>query len=625
MIGISIINLTFKEECNVLAKFNKKLLATMIFSSAFLIACGGDDGSDGADGVNGNDGNNGLDGQDGQNGVDSSNSFIQLNFLSRFETEVFDESAAEIVSFDPTTQQAFVVNAASGQIDVLDLSTPSAPVLASSLDVAADVAGAIDSLADASALGDANSVSVSGANVAVAIAADNTQENGYVAFYQTDGSFLSAVEVGALPDMVTFTPDGNTVLVANEGEPNDDYSVDPEGSISKIDVSGGVAIVTNEDVTAIGFTDFNEGGTKTLGENVRVAAIATSVAADLEPEFIAVSADGNTAWVMLQENNALAIVDLSNDEVTDVIGLGYIDHSIPGNELDASNRDEGINIQNWPLRGVFMPDSADAYEVNGTTYIVTANEGDSREYETDTFSYIDEIRIADIVDPDEAGATIDLENVTRYADSIESLTADENLGRIKVITNLGVECTDNTSIETTGQPDETCTYTELYSFGSRSFSIWNGSTGELVFDSGSDFELITAERLGEDFNATNDENGGDNRSDDKGPEPEAIEIAEIAGKTYAFIGLERVGGIMVYEISNPQAPEFVQYINARDFSVDVETLVDDGDFSAVGDLGPESIYFVSATDSPSGAPLLIVGNEVSGTTTIFSIDVLNQQ
>ncbi|HEY7776694.1 MAG TPA: collagen-like protein, partial [Kineobactrum sp.] len=179
------------------------------------------------------------------------------------------------------------------------------------------------------------------------------------------------------------------------------------------------------------------------------------------------------------------------------------------------------------------------------------------------------------------------------------------------------------SLETTGQPTAGCVYEALYSFGARSFSIWNGSTGELVFDSGSDFETITAQRLGNDFNATNDENGGDNRSDDKGPEPEAIEIARIAGKTYAFIGLERVGGIMVYNISNPEKAEFVQYINTRDFSVDVEALVDAGDFSAVGDLGPESIKFIAAEDSPNGEALLVVGNEVSGTTALFGVNIID--
>ncbi len=581
----------------MLASFNKKLLATAIFSSTILIACGGDDDDDDSD------------------------STISLSFLGSYETGVFDESAAEIVSYDSATQQAYIVNADSGQIDVLDLSSPATPTLAMSLDVAADVAGALTEVDSADDLGAANSVAVSGNTVAVAIEADDKQANGYVVFYQTDGTFLSAVEAGALPDMLTFTPDGDTVLVANEGEPSDDYTNDPEGSISKIDISGGAATVTQADVTSIGFSDFNDGGTATLGANVRIAAKATSVAADLEPEYIAISGDGETAWAILQENNAVAVIDVVNSEVTAVLGLGFKDHSLPGNELDASNRDDGINIQNWPLFGVFMPDSADAYEVDGTTYIVTANEGDSREYESDSGDYVDEIRIGDIVDPEEAGATIDLPNLTDFAESVEVLTENENLGRIKVLTDLGVECTDDTSIATTGQPDETCTYRALYSFGARSFSIWNGETGALVFDSGDDFERITSEELGEEFNATNDENGGDNRSDDKGPEPEAIEIAEIDGNTYAFIGLERVGGIMVYNISEPEAPEFVQYINRRDFTVDIEALVDADDFSAAGDLGPESIYFVSADDSPNGENLIIVGNEVSGTTSIFSITI----
>jgi hypothetical protein len=188
---------------------------------------------------------------------------------------------------------------------------------------------------------------------------------------------------------------------------------------------------------------------------------------------------------------------------------------------------------------------------------------------------------------------------------------------------MGVSGCDVDTFATTGQPSANCTYEALYTYGARSFSIWNGSTGELVFDSGSDFELITAQRLGFEFNASNDENGGDNRSDDKGPEPEAIEIAKIAGRTYAFIGLERVGGVMVYDITVPESADFVQYINMRDFSVDIEGLVDADDFSAVGDLGPESILFVSAENSPNGEALLIVGNEVSGTTAIYQVTVVS--
>lgn len=605
------------------------LLASCLTLPLILAGCEGDDGRDGRDG---------LDGSPGAPGEDATASRISLTFLGRYETGEFDESAAEIVDYDPATRQAFVVNANSGRVDILDISAPSSPTLVRSLDVAADIAGAAPALGSPDALGAANSVAVSGNTLAVAVEAAVKQDNGWVAFYQTDGTFLSAVEAGALPDMLTFTPDGSTVLVANEGEPNGNYSVDPEGSITVIDVSAGAGSVSAANISHLVFTDFNAGGSKTLDENVRISAKSASVAQDLEPEYIAVSSDSRTAWVALQENNAVARVDIDAGIISEVTGLGYKDHSLPGNELDASNRDGGINLRQWPLRGVYMPDSMTSYEVSGITYLVTANEGDGREYLTDAesredcsaqggfdyddgdcFHYLDEIRVGDILD---SGATIELANLQRFAPDLETLTDNANLGRIKVIANLGVRDCPAGSLETTGRPTEGCVYEALYSYGARSFSIWNGSTGERVFDSGSDFETLTAQRLGEDFNASNDENGGDDRSDDKGPEPEAIEVATIDGKIYAFIGLERVGGIMVYDVSNPERAEFVQYLNTRDFSVDIEALVDAGDFSAAGDLGPESIRFIAAEDSPSGEALLIVGNEVSGTTALFAVDVI---
>lgn len=568
------------------------------------------------------------DGDDGVNGSDASAGTIALSLLGRYETGVFDESAAEIVDYDPATRMTYVVNANSGQVDVIDASSPSTPTLSMSLDVAADVAAAFS--LNASDLGAANSVAVSGATLAVAIEADTKQDNGYIAFYQTDGTFLSAIEAGALPDMVTFTPDGNTVIAANEGEPNGDYSVDPEGSLTIVDVSGGAGALTAANVTQVDFTAFNAGGTASLTGPVRISAKAASVAQDLEPEYVAVSADSSRAFVMLQENNAYAVVDLTNNTVTEVRGLGYKDYSIPGNEMDPSNRDNGVNIRNVPVFGVYMPDSADAFEFGGTTYLVTANEGDGREYLTDAadagdctaqggfdfddgdcFHYLDEIRIKDITDN---GATVDADLIARAGANFQD---DDQLGRLKVLTDLGTSgaCA---SLATTGQPGADCSYDALYAFGGRSFTIWNSQTGQPVFDSGNDFEVITANRLGANFNASNDDNEGDDRSDDKGPEPEAIEVATIEGRTYAFIGLERVGGIMVYDITTPESSRFVQYINERDFTVaDVES-----DLALVGDLGPESIKFVSASNSPSGEPMLIVGNEVSGTTAFFNIEIV---
>ena len=614
-------------------------------AAVLLAGCEGDDGNTGPAGPTGATGAPGADGADG---ADATQTSISLTFLARARNpaSTFDESAAEIVSFDPTSQQLFVVNAESGDVDVFDLSDPAAPAFSSSLDVRTDVAAARMDVAAAGDLGAANSVDVDTANgiVAVAIEADTKQDPGYVAFYQTDGTFLSAVQVGALPDMLTFTPDASAVIVANEGEPSGDYQTDPEGSVSIIDVSGGAAMLMDANVSTADFTAFNA----MPPADVRIFGPGATVAQDLEPEYIAVDPDGTVAYVALQENNALATVDIATATVTAVTSLGTKNHRLPGNGLDGSNRDDAINIRNWPLFGMYMPDAIAAYDVAGTTYVVTANEGDAREYFDDSITdeatclagggfdfdaddgclvFIDEVRIEDFFDAGSVygGATIDLPQADVLllpdgnadgAITVDDLNSDATIGRLKVSIASG---------ETTGCDISsalnlgTCTFTELHSYGARSFSIFDVDTGTLVFDSGDDFERITAERLGSDFNSTNDENdSGEDRSDDKGPEPEAVALGVIGGKTYAFIGLERVGGIMVYDVTVPEQSEFVQYINPRDFGVaDVENPL------GVVDLGPESIEFVSASDSPSGQPLILVGNEVSGTINVFQVNVLN--
>jgi len=167
-----------------------------------------------------------------------------------------------------------------------------------------------------------------------------------------------------------------------------------------------------------------------------------------------------------------------------------------------------------------------------------------------------------------------------------------------------------------GDTDGDGDFDELYAYGARSFAIWNAATGERVYDSGSFLEIMTAQKYGQDFNNNNDENGAESRSDDKGPEPEGVTLGTINGHTYAFISLERMGGVVVFDISNPYVPLYSQYINNRDLSLDPAVVG-----AAAGDLGPEGMLFVPATSSPNGKPLVIVGNEVSGTTAIFRVDV----
>jgi len=587
----------------------KGLAAAMICASFVLAGCEGDDGTPGATGPAGATGAAGAD------GVDASRTAISLSFLGRgFNPDAaFDGSAAEIVDFDPSTGQAFVVNAQAGGVDIYSLAAPANPTFVEELNVAADVAAAIDGIAAAD-LGAVNSVAIhSASNTMVAvIAAEPETNNGYAAFYQaSDGSFLAAVEVGALPDSVAISPDGNTVVVANEGQPSDDYTVDPDGSISVIDISGGASTVTAANVTAVTF----DGLAAADIPGVRISGPGGDIAAALEPEYVAISDNSATAYVSLQENNAIAEVDLATGTLTDVWALGFKDHRSPGNELDVSNRDDVINIRNWPVYGVYMPDSVATYTVNGVTYVVTANEGDSRDYA----AHIDELRIKDIggtnsidlplADVLSFGADYDQDGDVDSTDFLE----DEALGRLKIITDLGVT---GANCDATGTEPQNCTYEALYAFGARSFSIFNAESQTLVFDSGNDFERITAERNPAGFNASNDSNAGDDRSDDKGPEPEGVELAVIEGRTYAFINLERVGGVMVYDITEPERAEFVQYVNDRDF-----TLADADLDAGVTDLGPEITHFVSAEDSPSGNALLLVSNEVSGTLAVYQIDV----
>ena len=526
---------------------------------------------------------------------------LTMEVLGSYESGIFDEGGAEITAYEPSTQRAFVVNSGEGVVDVLNLMDPSVPTLIGSLDVSEDLG---DKSLEA---GGANSIAVRNGVLAVAVENDDKQAPGWVAFYNTaDLTTLAGyAQVGALPDMVTFSDDGRYVLTANEGEPNDAYTVDPEGSISVVDISGGLV---NPPVMTASFGSFDADDLR--AEGVRIFGPNATVAQDLEPEYIAT--DGDRAWVTLQENNALAVVDIPSATVLDVVPLGYKDHSKDGNGLDPSNRDDTINIKTWPgLRGMYQPDSIASYQYRGETFIVSANEGDARDY--DGFS--EEERAAGLY-----------EDGVISSDDVPGIDDDEQLGRLN--------STTAPPLDSNGDPDTA----HLYAYGARSFSIWNAA-GELVWDSGDQLEKITAgetpfEQVGDpdNFNSNNDVNNSfDSRSDDKGPEPEGVAVGKIEGRTYAFIGLERVGGIVAYDISNPYAPVFMDYLNNRNFEAGVsvndddELLCDftDDDFTGdlCGDLGPEGLTFVGKGDSPTGEALLIVGNEVSGTTTMYGLSV----
>ena len=933
---------------------------------------------------------------------------ITLEHIATYHTGLFAEGAAEIAAYDETGKQLFFVNANAATVDVLDISNPANPQLVKALDCTPYGAAA-------------NSVAIHSGIVAVAIENTNKQENGRVVFFDTEGNYLNDVEAGALPDMLTFTSDGMKVIVANEGEPNDDYTIDPEGSVTIIDLSGGVSAAT---ATQIYFTDYNDKKMSLINRGVRIFGNGgtQTVAQDLEPEYIAISEDNSWAYVACQEANALAVVNINSATIVDILPLGYKDHNkgapqlkeyllneipwwnvfdlgkplyggdvvelggfsglcfdpysstsnqwsfwtvpdrgpnenpisaaeagsttdlrpyklpdyqarlvklnyiksldmffpdanqiylkrqdgtpisgkgnIPGHDetpvtrtddnvytnvdftvngdhfheldfdafggdfegvirtpdfhfwlcdenrpaiyhfdengtlveryvphgtsllgttpqtagfygketlpsvynkrwanrgfeaiaydhdediiyafiqspidnpnratvrnksdviriigirredgepvkefvyllernrdagvgisrvdkigdavyagngifyvlerdssdpledntgkkyiyeirtegatnilgtniatkdsstgptdktlemmtaedlalagispvhktkvtnlpslnytpsdkpeglailpngdlavlndndfglagagisdkssfgflqfqknygIDASDRTDEIEIKSHPVMGMFLPDAIATLSINGKQFIITANEGDSRDYD----GYSEEERVKDLVlDP------------ASFPNS-DALQKDSNIGRLKT-----------TSAD--GDIDQDGMHEIIYSFGGRSFSIWD-ATGNLVYDSGNDIEQRLAVIDPEHFNSTNDDNDSfKNRSDDKGPEPEAVTLAHLNGENYAFIGLERMGGIMTYNISNPYAPHFVGYTNNRNFEVDAAT-------KEAGDLGPEDILFIEGAKSPNGAPLVVTANEVSGSISIFGI------
>ncbi len=886
---------------------------------------------------------------------------ITISPLGTYATGQLDAGAAEIVAYHAGTQRAFVVNGGDKTLDILDMSDPANPALIGQVDMTQF------------------GVAVHGDLVAVAVPAAEKTDLGTVIFLDPEGTLLGQAPVGALPDMLTFTADGTRVVVANEGEPNDDYSVDPEGSVSIIDLAGGVEALSADSVRTAGFGAFNDAE---LDARIRIYGPNATVAQDLEPEYVAIAADGTTAYVTLQENNTLAVVDLATAEVTALLPLGFKNYAAPvatletyklanlpllgttaagqeirlggfsglffegtdengrllfvthtdrgpnpeaqdvdgdgvderafalpdfqpvivrlavdpaagsveileqiglaradgtpltglpnlagepgmayadeepvdlqgnpleldplgadlegivragdgsywmvdeyrpaiyhftadgvliaryvpegsnnvetgvtvgeeaipaiyaqrranrgfeavalrdgilyafmqsaidnpdspkdrsskastlvrilafdtaagqsvgeyfyrvdggevdkiadavvmpdgaflvmerdestgaearkfvyrididaatnvlgmdlprgvelqgdaglaklgitpvaktlyvdlgaigynvvdkpeglalidattlaiindddfgvggpfdpatglieenpiptvlgvvhlaPNGLDASDKDGGINIRNWPVMGMYMPDGIAAYTANGATYLVTANEGDARDYD----GYSEEERLGDLV----LDASI-------FPNAAE-LQRDENLGRLRV-------STASTDTNGDGLVDRIAAY------GGRSFSIWD-TAGNLVFDSGDAIERITAEALPNGFNSSSENDTFDGRSDDKGPEPESVALGEIDGRTYAFVGLERIGGIMIWDISDPKAPVFVHYANNRDFTVADEE---------AGDLAPEGIAFVPAAESPTGRPMLLVANEFSGTTTVWDV------
>lgn len=481
-----------------------------------------------------------------ENSADATEEIINENaatFKEIGSITIGGEGAAEISAYDEVSKKLFTVNNSdTNKIDVIDLSNPSNPVLIASIDLTPFN-------------GSSNSVATFNGKLAVALEATTKQDLGKVVVFDTANyGVIKQITVGALPDMITFSADGNYILTANEGEPNDDYSVDPDGSVSIITVNNNYA------VTTLNFGDFSSQLNSLKAKGFRIASPTNNFTSDIEPEYVTISADSKTAWVTLQENNGVAKIDLASKKITNLFPLGFKDYNLAENAMDISDKDGGIFANPWKVKGMFQPDAISNFEANGTTYFVTANEGDAREYS----AFVDIKRIGDasvVLDP------------TVFPDAA-TLKGETKMGRLNINTKMG---------DTDGDGD----FDELVSFGARSFSIWNGNTGQIVFDSKNELDK-KAQELGV---------YDDKRSDDKSVEPEAVVVAKVGGKNILFVGLERADAFMVYDVSNPASPKFLQSVKTGD--------------------APEGLLYIPAHQSPTKRSLVVVSSEGDGTVKIF--------
>ncbi|PWV98629.1 S-layer family protein [Paenibacillus cellulosilyticus] len=489
-----------------------------------------------------------------------------------------DGGVAEIVKYNKDNGKFYLVNGSSdpASLDIVSLAVGDG----SSLNhLVKEHTINVEELADTDGFeyGDLTSVDINTNNkrVYLSVQEKDPTKNGRILALDYDGNLMAAYEAGVQPDMIKSTPDGKYVLTANEGEPRE--GIDPKGSVTILDTAAGT--VTNAEFDNEAIIDDNvhiRGASDPDTGIITGSGTKADALYDLEPEYIALSGDALTAYVSLQENNAIATLDLKTKQFTAVNGLGLKDLSLPRNSLDLL-KDGQIKLENVPFFGVYMPDGIASYTVDGHTYVVSANEGDATDWPGRTNAgKISSVKSS--LDPDSAAAQ--LVNSTTTYDGVE------------VMTDMGTD--------------------SLYMFGGRSFSIWDASTMAQTYDSGNDFEKITAERIPDFFNSGHDKTAMDDRSSKKGPEPEDVKVGQVGERSVAFVGLERIGGVMMYDVTDPANATFLNYTNSRVFTPKNNLNTD---------TGPEGIEFIPADISPTGQPLLLVAYEVSGTVAVFQLNV----
>ena len=534
-------------------------------------------------------------------GYENGNSPLNLTQIARYTSGQFnvDGGVMEIVAYNRANSFAYAINGQSGllaAISLENLAAGSSVARLSGTDI--DVKALVEAADSSFRYGDMTSVAVSpdSATLAAALQAEGYNDAGRVALFtcNSDGTLTlkGLVETGVQPDMVTFA-DNDTVLTADEGEPREGYGAgiaDPKGSVTVVDV----AALTSE---VVGFDAFDTRRDELAASGV-VLKKGAAPSADLEPEYIAVS--GGKAYITLQENNAIAVLDLASRTFDGIYSAGFEDYGVT--PIDIDKKDDAYAPKTYgSLMSIRMPDAIAAVQAEGKTYLVTANEGDAREWGDEDLG-------------------------TFYLNEDERDFGDEGVtSPTGAITAENSGLTGKVVFFKSGDFDGLDTGKD-YLFGGRTFTIYeageNGVTE--IFTSGDDFEALTAQYLPDYYNCSNDNAVVDDRSGKKGPEAESVTVGTVDGRTYAFVALERTGGVMVYDVTEPASAQYVNYINTRDFASVVEGSeeYEDGELDkwvTGGDVALEGLLFLDASVSPTGEALLLAACEVSGTVAVYQV------
>ncbi|XP_038076297.1 uncharacterized protein LOC119744441 [Patiria miniata] len=504
------------------------------------------------------------------------------------------EGASEQSAYDPANAMVYTVG--DNFMHVIDISDITRPTIVHYLQLPSS----------------GNDIELCGGLIGVALGGTPGTLNMYSLYDSQSGqvSLVRSIQVGSKPDMLKFTENCRTLLVANEGVSTVEsgYIVDHEGSVTilRLDDAGGIVNRTDLD-----FTSFNTRASEYVERGVRwpyrgeLSQSPTNFSQSMEPEYITFSKDETKAYICLQENNAIAVIDLTTNTIVDIYALG--DKSWQSLSLDASDKDGGINFASYDIYSLYQPDAIKYVELNGEGYIITANEGDSLDYEVGGNTWEDVQRGKKFVDGNLLSNTVS-------ATLRQALSDDAALGRLQFSTVDGRNAQDPSQFD------------RLYAFGGRSFSIFSSADMSLVYDSGDDLERKHDLYYPEVFNADCDsddpdvdtpEDRFDRRSDNKGVECEVLETGEINGKRLLFVGQERTSSVMVYSFPGDSIiPTFESMYRAGGTSKTFTELLNERN---LGDLAPEDLRFIPASDNPSGKPLLLVTSTKSGTLSIYEV------